>query len=52
MAEYQAVNVQSKCMEMIEKIIDKRIEQTGLKDTKTRIVTEAVKKLADEELNG
>lgn len=50
MADYRAVNVQPQCIETIEKIIEKRFDENGIKDSKTRIVSEAVKKLADEEL--
>lgn len=44
------VNIQQGCAENIDKIIKKR-EAEGIKDTKARIVAEAVSELAKKELN-
>lgn len=52
MEGYITVNLQANFGEMVDKIIEKRAEMNGFKDTKTRVVSEAIKKLADEELNG
>lgn len=49
MAESLSIRIQPKSVETIEKIVVKRLEENGLKDSKTRIIAEAVNKLAKEE---
>ena len=50
MEGYFTVNLQANFGEIIDKIIEKRDERNGFRDTKTRVVSEAINKLAEEEL--
>lgn len=52
MAESLSIRIQPQSVEMIERIAEKRMNEDGIKDSKSRIVAEAVKKLADQELQG
>lgn len=49
MAESMSIRLQPQTVETVEKIIDKRISE-GIKDSKTRIVAEAVAQLGQREL--
>lgn len=49
MAESLSIRLQPKSVETIEKIAEKRLSENGVKDSKTRIIAEAVNKLAKEE---
>lgn len=50
MAESLSIRLQPQSVETIEKIAEKRLSENGIKDSKTRIIAEAVSKLAKEEL--
>lgn len=50
--ETQSVKIPKKSIELVEKISSTRESRYGIKDSKTRIITEAVKELADKELDG
>jgi len=52
MAESLSIRLQPQSVDIIERIAEKRRENDGIKDSKSRIVAEAVKKLADQELKG
>ena len=47
--ETQSVKIHKKSIELVTKISESRESKYGIKDSKTRIITEAVRKLADTE---
>lgn len=52
MAESLSIRLQPQTVETVEKIISKRFDDNGIKDSKTRVIAEAVNKLSKEELDG
>ena len=46
----EAVTLQPIASKLIERIIAKRLEATGIKDSKARVISEALRNLADKEL--
>lgn len=52
MSESMSVRLQPQSVKAIEDIAKKRLQDNGVKDSKTRIIAEAVAKLAKEELDG
>ena len=52
MAESLSIRLQPQTVDTVEEIVSKRLSENGIKDSKTRVIAEAVQKLAKEELNG
>jgi len=52
MAESLSIRLQPQTVDVVEEIVSKRLAENGIKDSKTRVIAEAVQKLAKEELNG
>ena len=48
--ETQSVKIPKRSLELVGKIAEQRAERYGVNDSKTRIITEAVNILADQEL--
>lgn len=50
-AKGKSITLQQQCVEMIERIQQKRFNENNIKDSKTRIISEAVNELAKKELD-
>lgn len=50
-AQGKSITLQQQCVEMIERIQQKRFNENNIKDSKTRIISEAVNELAKKELD-
>lgn len=50
-AQGKSVTLQQQCIETIERIQKKRFNENNIKDSKTRIISEAVNELAKKELD-
>lgn len=51
MPDIEVVRLQPQTAELVGKILKKRLDNDGVRDSKTRIVAQAVKNLADKELD-
>jgi len=50
MAESLSIRLQPQTVESVERIAEKRLEKKGIKDSKARIIAEAVSEFAKKEL--